>query len=64
MRLNGGNNSREGLVEIFQNNQWGTVCGFLWDESDASVVCRQLGFSPLGKKNHFYILANEKYLSM
>ncbi len=50
MRLVGGNSSLEGSVEIFQNNQWGTVCGLLWDEADARVVCRQLGFSSVGKE--------------
>ena len=48
LRLAGGNIANEGRVEICLDNTWGTVCYGSWGKVDATVVCRQLGYSAQG----------------
>jgi hypothetical protein len=40
-----------GRVEVCVDGVWGKVCNEQWTNEDASVLCRQLGFSPYGISN-------------
>lgn len=38
-----------GRVEVCIRNTWSSVCSNRWDNDDAEVVCRQLGYTPTGE---------------
>ena len=49
LRIAGGGNS--GRLEIYKDGSWGTVCDDEFDSTDASVACRQLGFTTDGAQD-------------
>ena len=52
IRLQDGDYSNEGRVEVYCNGQWGTICNSGFDSTDANTLCRQLGYDSYYKYNH------------
>ena len=44
VQLVGGSGLYEGRVEVFTDDEWGSVCDDSWDLREGTVVCRQLGY--------------------
>ena len=44
-----GDMENEGRVEFCSGGRWGQLCSDFWDNNDAEVVCRQLGYNVEGK---------------
>ena len=56
MRLVGGDNLREGRIEVCFGEAWTTICDALWSTADANVVCQQLGYSSNGRNVLLYCM--------
>ena len=59
VRLTGSLYDTVGQVEVCINGtSWGTICSDQWRDTDASVVCRHLGYIPYGntKQNNHYLI--------
>lgn len=45
VRIVRGRYASEGLVEVYCNGQWGTICDDNIDDDEADTICIQLGYS-------------------
>jgi len=44
VRLIGSTADTAGVVEYYDGSNWVTICPTEWDDTDAVVVCRSLGY--------------------
>ena len=52
IRLQGGNYSNQGRVEVYCNGQWGTICNDGFGSTDAQTICKQLGYNYYYRYDH------------
>ena len=52
VRLTRGRYSSEGLVEVYCNEEWGTVCDDMFSIDEADTTCQQLGYTHAEKFDH------------
>ena len=52
VRLSNGQYVNSGLLEVYCNGEWGTVCDDSFVSSAATAVCRQLGYSSYYRFEH------------
>ena len=55
IRLVDGQSDYSGIVEVYINGKWGSVCHDHWTNNDARVACRELGYEN-GKSRYSFVL--------
>ena len=50
MKLVDGTTKNEGRLLVYYDGEWGLVCENNFNEEDANVACRQLGFHDVGSQ--------------
>lgn len=45
IRLNGSDYVTDGLIEVYCNGEWGTICENGFSDHSAATVCTQLGYN-------------------
>jgi len=60
IRLVNSNVDHQGIVEVLVNHKWEKMCGDDFEENDANVICKSLGYSSalIGHDNVYYGQSN------
>jgi len=51
-----------GRVEMCLRENFRTICDDFWSKQEASLLCKELGFSEFGKKGHMLLLVTRPLL--
>lgn len=62
IRLSGGEYPSLGLVEVYCNGEWGTICDDLFSDDEASTICAQLGYNRAVNYDHINLLVYYKII--
>lgn len=49
VRLVGGPSQSVGIAEVCFSGKWGIICHDTLNLNEATMICRQLGYLPIGK---------------
>ena len=53
LRLTGPRAPREGILEVYHDGIWGTVCGNDFGDNEASVACYSMGYGSVSYKFYY-----------
>ena len=57
-----GSGTDDGVLEIFHNGRWGTVCDDGWSSIESIVACRQLGYTNYVSYRHGNTITTDFWL--